>query len=62
VALGKPFAESPMNSSRQRPFADKRCADRPLPRATLGKGFAESKTAFAERLRLSAKTLYAVVP
>jgi len=25
-----------------------------LPRATLGKGFAESKTAFAERLRLSA--------
>jgi len=42
-------------------FADKRCADRPLPRATLGKGFAESKTAFAERLRLSAKPLYAVV-
>jgi hypothetical protein len=42
-------------------FADKRFADRPLPRATLGKGFAESKTAFAERLMLSANPLYAVV-
>ena len=42
-------------------FVDKRCVDRPLPRGTLGKGFAESKTAFAERLGLSAKPLYAVV-
>ena len=42
-------------------FADKRYADRTLPRGTLGKGFAESKIAFAESLGLSAKPLYAVV-
>lgn len=42
-------------------FADKRCADRALPRVPLGKGFAESRIAFAESLWLSAKPPYAVV-
>jgi len=42
-------------------FAVRYCADRPLPRATLGKAFAEGKGFFAERIRPSAKNLVPVV-
>jgi len=42
-------------------FAVRYCADRPLPRATLGKAFAEDKGFFAERIRPSAKNLVPVV-
>ena len=42
-------------------FAVRYCADRPLPRATLGKAFAEGKGLFAERIWPSAKNLVPVV-
>ena len=42
-------------------FADKLFTERPLPSVTLGKGFAECISAFAECLRLSAKNRPPVV-
>jgi hypothetical protein len=50
MALGKGFAECPIKSPRQREFPE-----RPLPRAALGKVFAEGLWAFAEGFRPSAK-------
>jgi hypothetical protein len=43
------------------PFADGKFSEGSLPRAALGKAFAEGLIAFAEGLRLSAKILSAVV-
>ena len=47
--------------SAKRYFADKLFTERPFPSVTLGKGFAECISAFAECLRHSAKKLNPVV-
>jgi hypothetical protein len=43
------------------PFADENAPESSLPSATLGKGFVEGRTAFAECLGHSAKNLSPVV-
>ena len=54
LALGK-LPSARYNALDKEVFADKLFTERPLPSVTLGKGFAECISAFAECLRHSAK-------
>jgi hypothetical protein len=53
--LGKGFVECLINGYRQKAFSDRIFAEDALPRAALGKGFAEDLRGFAESLGPSAK-------
>ena len=57
----KPLPSARYNVLDKEVFADKLFTERPLPSVTLGKGFAECISAFAECLRHSAKKLNPVV-